>query len=34
MQIVKTAKELSELCRSWHKDGQTVALVPTMGYYH
>ena len=34
MQIVKTAKELSELCRSWHRDGQTVALVPTMGYYH
>ena len=34
MQTVKTAKELSELCRSWHRDGQTVALVPTMGYYH
>ena len=34
MQIVKKAEELSRICREWHKAGETVALVPTMGYYH
>ena len=34
MQIVKKAEELSRICREWHKAGETVSLVPTMGYYH
>lgn len=34
MQILKTAKELSEQCRNWHLSGESVALVPTMGFYH
>ncbi|MDO5536139.1 MAG: pantoate--beta-alanine ligase [Desulfovibrionaceae bacterium] len=34
MQIIKTAKELSETCRQWHREGKSVVLVPTMGYYH
>ena len=34
MQIVKKAEELSRICREWHKAGETVSLVPPMGYYH
>lgn len=34
MQFLKTTRELSETCRQWHRDGKTIALVPTMGYYH
>ena len=34
MQTVTSPQELASLCRSWHKDGQTICLVPTMGYYH
>ncbi len=34
MQTINTAKDLSEQCRQWHKEGLTIALVPTMGYYH
>lgn len=34
MQILKTPEELAAQCRAWHQAGQTIALVPTMGYYH
>ncbi len=34
MQIINTAQDLSACCRSWHREGRTIALVPTMGYYH
>lgn len=34
MQIVGTIKEVRELVKSWKKEGQSVALVPTMGYLH
>ncbi len=34
MQILSTANALADCCRSWHREGKTIALVPTMGYYH
>ncbi|MBQ7666593.1 MAG: pantoate--beta-alanine ligase [Kiritimatiellae bacterium] len=34
MKTVRTKKSLSRLSRSWHEAGQSVALVPTMGYLH
>lgn len=34
MQILKTPEELASQCRAYHKSGETIALVPTMGYYH
>ena len=34
MHTITTAKELSAQCRQCHKEGLTIALVPTMGYYH
>ncbi len=34
MQIIKTPHDIQSLCRSWRADGASVALVPTMGYYH
>lgn len=34
MQVVGTIKEVRELVKAWKKEGQTVALVPTMGYLH
>lgn len=34
MQILSSAQALADCCRSWHKEGKTIALVPTMGYYH
>lgn len=34
IQIIKNPEDLAAICRKWHKEGQTVALVPTMGYYH
>lgn len=34
MQILKTPEELAVQCRAYHKAGETIALVPTMGYYH
>lgn len=34
MQIVGTIKEVRELVKLWKKAGETVALVPTMGYLH
>ncbi len=34
MNIIKTSSELSSICRQWHKEGSSIVLVPTMGYYH
>jgi len=34
MQKVTSPEEFQSLCRSWRAKGQTVALVPTMGYLH
>ncbi|MDR2573620.1 MAG: pantoate--beta-alanine ligase [Desulfovibrio sp.] len=34
MQILAAPQELSEQCLDWLAGGRTVALVPTMGYYH
>ena len=34
MQILAAPQELSEQCLGWLAGGRTVALVPTMGYYH
>ena len=34
MQIFTTPKDLAAQCRQWHAAGETIALVPTMGYYH
>ena len=34
MKTLRTKKALSALSRSWHAAGETVALVPTMGYLH
>ncbi len=34
MKTCRTKKSLSALSDAWHKAGETVALVPTMGYLH
>jgi pantoate--beta-alanine ligase len=34
MKIVKTVDEIREIVREWRKNGDTVGLVPTMGYLH
>lgn len=34
MQILSTPLDLAAQCRLWHAQGENVALVPTMGYYH
>ncbi|MBQ9453888.1 MAG: pantoate--beta-alanine ligase [Desulfovibrio sp.] len=34
MQIITSPQELAATCLAWHKDGDDIALVPTMGYYH
>lgn len=34
MRILNTPAELAGQCRQWHQNGETIALVPTMGYYH
>lgn len=34
MKICRTKKSLSALSDAWHKAGETVALVPTMGFLH
>jgi pantoate--beta-alanine ligase len=34
MKICRTKKSLSALADAWHKAGETVALVPTMGFLH
>ena len=34
MQILTTPQELAAQCRAWRAQGEDIALVPTMGYYH
>lgn len=34
MQVVTTKAGMRALSRAWRRDGQTVTLVPTMGYLH
>lgn len=34
MIIIKTINEVREIVKLWRKNGETVALVPTMGYLH
>ena len=34
MQIIATPAEMQEASRGFHREGKTVALVPTMGYLH
>ncbi|MBD5626913.1 MAG: pantoate--beta-alanine ligase [Desulfovibrio sp.] len=34
MQIFTDPQALAAQCRAWHAEGDDIALVPTMGYYH
>jgi pantoate--beta-alanine ligase len=34
MKVCRTKKSLSALSAAWHRAGESVALVPTMGYLH
>ncbi len=34
MQTITSPQDLAAQCRAWHKEGQSICLVPTMGYYH
>lgn len=34
MLVVTTIAELKEIIRGWKRDGQSIGLVPTMGYLH
>lgn len=34
MQILKTISDARALLKSWRDDGNSIALAPTMGYYH
>lgn len=34
MKIVETVEKVREQVRSWHREGLSVGLVPTMGYLH
>lgn len=34
MQLFKDPQILATQCRQWHENGESIALVPTMGYYH
>ena len=34
MKVVGTIKEVRELVKEWKRNGETVGLVPTMGYLH
>ncbi|BAV91727.1 pantoate--beta-alanine ligase [Candidatus Desulfovibrio trichonymphae] len=34
MQTLANPQELAGQCRNWHTQGQSIALVPTMGCYH
>lgn len=34
MQIFTKPHDLAAQCRTWHAAGDSIALVPTMGYYH
>ena len=34
MKVVKTISEVKEAVAAWRKEGQEIALVPTMGFLH
>lgn len=34
MRILHSTHEIYELCQAWRGQGRSIALVPTMGYYH
>ena len=34
MKIIKTAAEMQQQCREFRESGQTIAFVPTMGFFH
>ncbi len=34
MQIFTDPQELAAQCRNWRANGESISLVPTMGYYH
>lgn len=34
MQILASPQKLRDLCAEWHRKGERIALVPTMGYCH
>ena len=34
MNIITDAQELQKQCLAWRRDGLTIGLVPTMGYFH
>lgn len=34
MKLVKTIQEVRDIVKEWRKEGQTIGLVPTMGYLH
>lgn len=34
MQILTQAEQLQAQCQQWRAEGQSIALVPTMGFYH
>lgn len=34
MEIIKDPGALADVCGQWRREGKTIALTPTMGYYH